>query len=363
MWGYRRRLVRDVARWKSRGWVTAEGEGGILAELNAGGPAGGLASVLGILASTLLGLAAISFVAAHWEEMSRLARLALLFGALWLGYAGACFFHARDMKAFSDAAILFAVAIFGTSIMLISQMFHINGNPPDGVLAWWVGALLAGVLLRSNPALAMALVLVCVWAGMEMEQRNTVYWPFLIGWAAVSAAFAWRQWRPGIHLSGLALALFVMSIGFELFNGHAHALVAGLGLAGVGLAIAGERVRPAFQSLWPAMLGYAAATAFCGLMALQFYENPANGAFIALAAATLILLLALIAWGLASHNRGALWLGYAGFSIEVLAIYAKTVGSLLDTSMFFLVAGLIVAGLAFMAFRLHGREVPGEVTS
>ena len=98
---------------------------------------------------------------------------------------------------FSDAAILFAVAAFGASIMLISQMFHIDGNPPDGVLLWLLGALLSGVALRSNPALAFAMVLAALWTGMESGQTSSVHWPFLIAWAAVSAAFVWQRWVPG----------------------------------------------------------------------------------------------------------------------------------------------------------------------
>ena len=74
-------------------------------------------------------------------------------------------------------------------------------------------------------------------------------------------------------------------------------------------------------------------------------------------------MLASIWWGLAYNNRGALWLGYIGFSIEILSVYEKTVGSLLGTSLFFLVAGLLVAALAFMAFRLNARRQLLEAAS
>jgi uncharacterized membrane protein len=55
-----------------------------------------------------------------------------------------------------------------------------------------------------------------------------------------------------------------------------------------------------------------------------------------------------------------LWLGYAGFSIEVLALYFKTVGTLLGSSLFFLSAGVIVILLAAAAYRLHARGVAAE---
>jgi len=357
MWGYHRRLIeRELDRWVGSGWVSAEGAANIRADLAKSGGIG-LAGVLGILASVLLAFAAMSFVAAHWDEIPRLARLLLLVcGLVWGGYAAAGYFHNKGMPAFTDAAILFASAAFGASIMLISQMYHIQGDPPDGVLMWWAGTLAGGVLLRSNPTLALTLILVCVWSGLVMSEHNGPHWPFLIGWGLVSAAFVWQRWYPGVHLSGLALSIFVFSLGLTLQHGHAHALVTGLGLLAAAGAIAAERTSPEWNALARPALGYGAATAFAGLMMLQFFERAAPGELALLAAFTLAFLLALIWYGLTHDERGALWLGYIGFSIEILSLYAKTVGTLLDTSLFFLIAGLIFAALAFVAYRLLGRR-------
>ena len=243
MWAsYRKRLKHDLDRWYSNGWVSEVGRTAILADQAKSGREMGLASALGILASVLFGFAAISFVAAHWEDVPRLGRLGLLLAAIWLGYGIAGWLTARNQRSFADAAILFAVAMFGASIMLISQMYNIDGNPPDGVLMWWIGALFAGVVLRSNPALALAMVLVCVWSSMESSQRNGVHWPFLIGWAAVTAAFIWQRWRPGLHLSALALSLFVISIGYLLGRGHEHAIVVTTGLLAAALRLESRRL-------------------------------------------------------------------------------------------------------------------------
>ena len=46
---------------------------------------------------------------------------------------------------------------------------------------------------------------------------------------------------------------------------------------------------------------------------------------------------------------------YLGFSIEILSLYWQTVGSILGTSLFFLIAALIVTALAFVALRLAQR--------
>lgn len=356
MRGYRKRVERDLDRWREAGWVSPDGAAAIRADL-AGRRFGiGLAPSLAILGAVLIGFAVMSFVGANWQEMPRVVRLGLLTASLWASYVLAGVLFARGMDAFAHAAALLGASVFGASIMLISQMYHIDGHPPDAVLVWAIGTLLAGVLLNSNPALAFAAVLFGVWGWMESADTSEVFWPYLLGWAATAAAFFWQAWKPGLHLSGIGLAGFLVSLGFLLNDGHAHEVVVLLGLAVIGASIAGERAWPGLHGLWPGTLGYGLVVAFCGLYALQFAEVPALGALVMLAVLTLVLALAAIAWGLARDHRGALWLGYIGFSAEILALYSKTVGTLLGSSLFFLVAGLIVIALAALAWRLHARQ-------
>lgn len=363
MWGYSKRLKHDLTRWREAGWLTADAETNILSELASSGREVGLASSLGILASILLAFAVVSFVAAHWQDMPRAARLGLILTLIWIGYGAAGMLAARGQRAFSDAAILFANAVYGAGIALISQMYHIDGHPPDGVLLWALGAFLSGAALRSYPALALAMILFGVWTAMEMGDSGKVHWPFLAGWGAVTAAFLWQRWRPGVHISGLALTLFITSLGYFLSEGHAHEIVALMGVAVAAIAIAALKFRPELDTISAPALGYAIATAFAGLFALQFVEETKIAGLIAVAAITLLFLLAAIAYGLWHAHRGALWLGYIGFSIEIFALYWKALGTLLDTSMFFLVAGLIVAALAFLATRLASRSQAGRAVA
>src|SRR5918992_343332 len=194
--GYRARLQRDLPRWQSNGWVSEEGARAIRHELEAGGPGIGLSSARGVFRAVLIGFAAMSFVAANWQDMSKLARIALLLAGLWGAYGLAGGLSARGLDGLAEAAVLAGVGMFGASIMLIAQMYHIEGNPPDAVLTWAFGALLAGVLLKSNPALGAAMLLVGLWSGWERDQTGAVHWPFLAAWGVVALAFLWRRWRP-----------------------------------------------------------------------------------------------------------------------------------------------------------------------
>lgn len=357
MWGYQRRLSRDLERWAKAGWVSPANAELIRADV-AGSARISLPGVLAILASVLFCFAVMSFVASHWTEIPRLARLGLLFGLLWAGYLSAAVFESRNMTTFRDAGLLVAVGVFGATIMLISQMFHIEGHMPDGILMWWVGALGAGVVLRSNPVLALTMVLVCVWSGMWMAETSGTHWPFLIGWTLVTAAFAWQRWWPGAHLSAFSLASFIVSLTATLHPNHSEfgvPLVIGLACA-IG-AVATERRYDRFAEIARVVLIYAALAAFAGLFGLQFLERQPLATLVGIAALTLFLLYLLIWYGVTTRNRGALWVGYIAFSVEIFALYIKTAGTMLNTSLFFLIAALIFAALAAFAWRLHNKQL------
>ena len=357
---YAKRLDRDLVRWREAGWISQDGEANIRGELASTDSSKlDLASALGILGAVLIGFGAMSFIAAHWSEMPRLFRLALIFGGLFASYGVAGVLFERKHPTFAHAAVLVGVSIFGAGIMLIAQMFHIEGHPPDAVLTWALGALAAGVILKSNPALAVAMLLICLWAGWETGESGEAFWPFLIGWGAVTAAIVWRGWGGGLHLAAVAMAIWIISLGYTLFDGNGHGIVVGLGLliaaAGIAAPVVDERLSP-----WSTPgTAYGLCIAYAGLFALQFIKELPLDYFILLAILSLALVLGGIALGLRLGSPALLWLGYAGFSIEVLGIYFKTVGSLLGSSFFFLSAGILVILLAVVAYRLHARVQPG----
>jgi uncharacterized membrane protein len=363
-------VERDVARWQAAGWVSDAGAAAIRAELAARRAAVGAAEVLAILAAVLLGFAVMSFVAANWNAMSKLARLLLLLAALWACYGGVAYLFARQLGVFAHAAVLGGIAVYGASIMLIAQMYHMDGNAPDAMLAWGLGALLAALLVRSNAALGAAFVLLAVWTGWERSLSWDAHWLFLGPWAAAAAVAAWLGWRPGLHLAALSLAIWLAPLGYYVLDRHAHWLVAVIG-AGVALVAAalGEGGIERRMRVSQAMFAYGVVVAFAGLFIIQFIDDRAIfggirtqpiGELAALAALTLVLLVAAMYWALATDNRGALWLGYVAFTLQIFALYWKMLGTLLNTSLFFLIAALIVSVLAWAAYRLHQRQTPAR---
>jgi uncharacterized membrane protein len=362
---YRTRVERDLARWQSAGWVSESGASAIRADLAARKPALGVAGVLAILGAVLFGFAAMSFVAANWSAMSKLARLLVLLAALWACYGGAAWLFARQFTAFAHAAVLAGIAVYGASVMLVAQMYHMDGNPPDAVLLWALGALVAAGLVRSPPALAAAFVLLTVWTGWERGESQSAHWVFLLPWGATAAVAAWLGWRPGLHLAALSLVAWLVPLGFFTRGQPSHLAVAAIGVATALAAVfAGPAIDRRLRAS-QALFAYAVAVAFAGLFIRQFIDaglfGPGGavvplGEFVGFAALTLLLLLAAMSWALRTDNRGALWVGYAAFAVEVVAVYVRMLLTLLNTSLFFLIAALIVSGLAWAAYRLHQRQ-------
>lgn len=363
MWGYQSRLMKDLQRWQAAGWISAEAERSIRADVAARSRGVGLPGALAILAAVLIGFAVMSFVAANWQDMPRLLRLGLLAAMLWSSYLLADALFRRGHEAFGHAAVLIGCSVYGASIMLVSQMYHMDGHAPDAVLLWAAGTFLAGVLVRSNPALTFALVLFSIWGIWETGLRPAMHWPYLVPWGLVATAFFWQRWQPGVHLAGLALSGFILTFGYIHHSNGGHEAVVMAGTIVGAVAALGLVKIPRLAIVWRAALVYALLVIFAGLFALQFLKSPSTALFILLAVLALAVTLAAIWWGLAADDRLALWLGYIGFSIEILGIYGQTVGSLLGSSVFFLTAGFVVAGLAYFAYRLHQHRDAQELQS
>jgi len=367
---YRHRVERDLKRWQAAGWVNEAGAAAIEADLKAAKSPFSAAPILATLGAVLFGLAVMSFVAANWSAMSKLARLLLLLVTLWACYGAAGYLIRRQLQAFAGAAILGGIAVYGASIMLIAQMYHMEGNPPDAILLWGLGALLAAVLLQSSAAAAATFVLISVWTCWERGLSQSAHWPFLIVWAIATATVIWMRWRPGLHLAALSLIQWLVPLGYLLLDHHAHWIVLLIGgVVALGSAYAGPQIdrRSWVTPLAGLLFAYGLLTAFAGLYNMQFIEGrifygsqdvESIQRLVLLAILALGMLLGAMLWALTSDNRGALWLAYAGFAIEVFTLYVRTFGTLLNTSLFFLIAALLVSGLAWVAYRLHQRKTP-----
>ncbi|MFZ2961121.1 MAG: DUF2157 domain-containing protein [Candidatus Ozemobacteraceae bacterium] len=173
-YAFRGLLSRELPRWEARGLIPPDSVQAIereyrLKELS--GESSTLFSrvILGF-GGLLIGGGVLAFVAANWEVLPRVGKIALLFATL-LGFHGTGFWlwQKRGQERLGRALILAGCLIFGASIGLLAQIFHIQGDTYRGVGAWAIGSLGMALAVQSGAMGFLSLVTSFIWYFGFME--------------------------------------------------------------------------------------------------------------------------------------------------------------------------------------------------
>jgi uncharacterized membrane protein len=173
------------------------------------------------------------------------------------------------------------------------------------------------------------------------------------GWPAVLQALL--PW--GASVLGLLLCYEIFSvlekwfftahvIGSQVYPAYAAALVA---LAALAVWVP-ERDKGRFVVIAACVVGLIIPPMISGIAAIDVSTR------VAVSIAVLASALALIAGGLLAGLRTLIGTGYVVFGFSVLMLLWRTIGSLLNQSLFFLVAGVALVGLATGARQLANRS-------
>jgi len=358
MAGYASAVTKDIARWHASGLIdeaTAQALTRDIAQRARQGFSFG--TVLTILAAVLLAAALLLLVAANWEAFPRLARVAMIFGIILAGYIGGAVASRRGSTALSELLFILAATAFGGGIALVAQMYHLSGEEADAVLIWCLGTLTAAAALRS-PALTVGSVLL---AGAWLLMSTKGFWragqdipmSYLLLAVVLWGVSLWTRSASARHLILLSLMGFAI-----LHHADTDTLVAPIGLAIVSVGLfAWCLLQPAESERWlklneggtvQGLLGF-----IVGMSAVQFalYEEPE---FIYVAIVVFAGVIAALLLG-GRDNRALRALAYAAFVYEICFVYVVLLGSMLGTAGFFLIAGLVLALLAWLIRRVERR--------
>lgn len=236
---YRQRLEADLTRWEADGVVAPAAIAAIRAALPPLGPGITIAVVIAIVGGLLIAAAFLAFVAAHWTELARLFRVAMLLAGCLAAYGLGSWFARVDRSVIADLCAAVGSIIFGASIALIGQMYHLGEDFAAGMLFWAVGALLAAALTGSRGALAVALVAACFWSGTRIFEIRDPHFAFVVFWLlAAGLALAWNS-RVAAHLVAVAILPWWLTAAFQPRIEPAFMLADGAALLfGAGLLLA-----------------------------------------------------------------------------------------------------------------------------
>ncbi len=396
-------VSRKFLETESPGWVTD----GLISEaqrqrlLARYPPEAQPLGLLPLLGSVLVGLSALSVVAANWQALPTALRLALLLGSLTGSYAAGSYFLRRGNADLGHGLIGLGLILFGASIILTSQLYQLVGYDASGLLAWVVAGVAVSYVYGSR-----LLVLLTVLIGAAVQTycvESLGIFSYVTAWLVVGGLgyYWWR--RPDavgatVLAVGLlwqaALLIIVLHARITWFFVPAMAIYAAgdwqANQAGgraiqvpplvtaylfmFGLATFGETDAYA-NILRPPLLPYLAALG--AVFAISVAGKRARGRLtslpewllllpgfylsggLPLAVATLVVLYAHAGSVLARANReqdsDQLTIGAVLFVAATALAYFKLTWGFMDKSLFFLVGGVLLLALSWYLRRRNAQ--------
>ncbi len=198
-----------------------------------------LVAIIQLIGATLISLGVISFVSYNWDALGRWSKVVMLFGLMLACHGAGWHLWLRTGRrpGLGHALVFLGTGVFGASIGLLAQIFHISGEPFRAVGAWASGALAVGYAVRSAPhallAMGAALVAFLMWG--DSYRAGSAVFPLL-----ATLAFLPLVRRLTDPLTPWALAVFFLwttLVNMEVAGADDREMIAtaaGLGLGGWG---------------------------------------------------------------------------------------------------------------------------------
>ena len=284
-------LPAEVAGWRQDGLITEDQARVLLARYSlpeAGAAARSrAAAILATMGALALGLGVILFFASNWAAISKEVKLALMVIGVPAVYgAGYWLRYYKQYLRVGTAIILLAAILYGAAIHLVAQAYHVPVNHPNLVLVWFLGVIPLAYVTRSHSVLVLALILMLSAVGFRGQS-------WLEDWDLIPFLGFPLYLVLGLGLYGLGKA----QRQFELTRVYA------LPFELVGLLVAfAATYFLAFQEWWKEYSSFG----FDGTGALDGVSAEFWGLF---GVAALVSALGLLAAGLFRYRRGLSWRG------------------------------------------------------
>ncbi|MGB7335291.1 MAG: DUF2157 domain-containing protein [Salaquimonas sp.] len=423
IWNRKNILSSALEDWQERGLINPAIASILQADISANVKQRSFSTIVILLGVICLAFGVMTFVAANWDSMTSQQRVGLLFISLWISWGISIWCKIRNNEWAAQVFVMLGCAIFGASIMLIGQIYHIQGEPKDAVWLWAIGTGFAALVTFSIPALVLYVGLITLWGVMDFNlfgRNNLVEYSYLAYWALGALGAWWLSSRFTAHILATALVFWLLyavgesitwrdeiknvlplhivmaasfsAIALTLYSHGSKQYLKGFevntlvylfillgGLLLIWYSVTDIRWNGKWRMVTAAYVPGMIGAAIC--IATAFIARQVNHAFtydiivtaifasvaVALAgSATRVpfvmetFMLALSIWtirmGWRLDYKSLSTLGFFGFAGVMLLLYFKTLGTLLDTSLFYLGAGVLLLAGAIILPKFMGRS-------
>lgn len=187
-------LESESAQWVDAGLLEPASRSRILSRYAAESTEHRSMLALTILGALMFAIGVLLLIAYNWSAIPAAGKVGLLMGSVAAAFAGSSAAAARRRATAADILALVGVLLFGNAIWLIAQVLHIEGDFPNGFLAWAAGAVATAALVRSRMLGIAGAALVTIWiaaAAIEWAGSGDLpFVPFVLLWpTAVALAY------------------------------------------------------------------------------------------------------------------------------------------------------------------------------
>jgi uncharacterized membrane protein len=123
---------------------------------------------LSTIGAILVGIGAILFIASNWQVMPNAIKVLVLLGftlgSYYLGYI--LKYQKQTLPKVGASLIFLASLLFGATVFLVAQMYHINANNHTLVLVWLAGIIPLVYVLKTKPIAGLSCLLFYIWIGL-----------------------------------------------------------------------------------------------------------------------------------------------------------------------------------------------------
>jgi uncharacterized membrane protein len=337
--------------------------------------------VLSTLGAVLIASGIISFVAANWQGMPAMAKLFLLIlgqtAAYWIGYQ---LQFVRGYPRVGEAIMFTGAVWFGANVFLVAQSYHLGTDNPDLMILWFLGVLPLAYLARSTSITVMAVGIFTV--GISWKAATWVDGPesaFLVmGSLFLTAALLYsigmlhlrranlKLYAGPYLISGALLAIglaYVLTFSEVFEDTRSLTILDFRTLSGSYLALAGilsavtvaalvVAVRNSYNNAGNPVGRYAEPGVVALVIAFGWFTAtlPFNSIAFYVTAFNLLLVLLIfgsIVLGIINRREMLINVGIIFFVIDLSTRYIELTVDMLDTSLAFVVGGLLLLGVGY----------------
>lgn len=381
-------IQSQIETWKKQGLIDAKQATkmvGDITEQHQEQRANNLIVSLSTIGAIAVGIGAILFVASNWREMDNLVKIFVLVGSTALSYvSGYILQYQRANFPKVGAALLFLGALlFGASVFLIAQMYHVNAHNHVLLLVWLAGVAPLAYGFHSLSTAVLSLIIFFVWIGFflfrgqQFDESMLFFFPVIYGLAGllVLALGSLHYLHPTLGKIGRLWQVAGLKVGmaslflliFDIFHATNNSRGYGIGNSVRQYLEKSSAQMTIFLLLAATIISLAAVIAlnprrrvtnaiehgiaFIPIACLLLYLYvPAFGPYTLLLFNFLFigLSLFLLIFGYSREDMQFVNMGVFWTSAFIIAKYFDWFWSLLDRSLFFVIGGalLVLGGLA-----------------